>query len=759
MNTLIRSASLISLTVLTGCQLPTFERESADSRLSSAAQEPQVNRALSGQTTTGRYQQNAPTSNVASGYQNLASSQNVHPVVKNAAPAGFQSLTGDLNRGHALAQQGRIEEAKTHYEQVLRQQPNHSLAHHRLAIIADKQKDFQIAEYHYRMALARSASDPDLLSDLGYSYFLQEKYRQSEQALRDALRYNPAHARSLNNLGLLYGTQGDHNRALAMFRQTGSEQEAQAKLATLFSNGRNVLAGAAVPANAKPEHWPADDAGSHDAASVPGQNAKQLAANAPNEITRRLKEEMQRARIQGQLQRQQQRIADATRTQHPTNQPLRPAAAYDPTVLHPGSSSAFATGPVANNSPPEMPQHPRNPFPETDRSSNRFAQAESVRVADSQLNRTFRNIDTSSGNNLGNRPASNLRDQIAQIDRSVALPPTTDLPGARTMPTRTAWQNSTTTRQTATGTRSIRPAIAQHAGFPPHRTAPPRGGYPVTNADPTQASRQQTVGIPPRVTMGNANQATHYQTPSNAHATQSAGIDSLEDAQRTAAVLGMNAGPAALFPTINNQSDSGQLPMARALPGTGSRINGSSYQAPAKYATPQGAYVAPQTQYGAPQGAFAVPQGQYVTPQGQYAVPQPHTAGQPAAYTLPSGGGNTASHPHPSTIGQQSLAPSHPYAPGQEHFNAAASPASPDDRMRVADPLRDYQAQLRAHDADFNSMNRKLQAERQPPVATATGWPTQQAPTLQGHRESRQQVPQLLQRAPTTAQRYNTQQF
>jgi Tfp pilus assembly protein PilF len=712
--------------------------------LSSAAQEPQINRALSAQTTSGRYQQNAPTSNVTSGFQNPASAQNAHSVVTNAAPTGFQSLTEDLNRGHTLAQQGRFEEAKTHYEQVLRQQPNHALAHHRLAIIADKQKDFRIAEYHYRMALARSASNPDLLSDLGYSYFLQGKYRQSEQALRDALRYNPSHARSLNNLGLLYGTQGDHIRAMAMFRQAGSEQEAQSKMATLFSNGHNMLAGAAAPASAKPDHWPADRAGSYDAASVPAQRANQRAANAPNELTRQLKEEMQRARIQGRLQRQQQRIADAARTQQSSKQPFG-AAAYDPTVLHPGSLAAVATSPSAYNPPPGTPGNPQSPYNATEESRNRFAQAEPVRVADSQLNRAFRDIETASGNRLGGRSASHLRDQIAQIDRSAAMRPGTNVPGVPAMPIRTELQNSATTRQTPTNTGSIRPANAPPSVSPSQRTAPHREGYPVTNAYPAAQQQQQTAGIPLHVAAGNANQARYYQTPGNAHATHPAVNASREDAQRTAALLGMNAGPSALFPTINNHSGSGQAPMARSLPGTGSRVNGSSYQAPAQYATPQGSYAAPQMHY--------------VTPQGQYAVPQAYAAGQPAAYTIPHGGGNTVSQPYPSTAGQRSLAPTHPYAPAHQQSNTAASPPSPDYRSHVSDPLRGYQAQLKAHNLEFNSMSRKLQAERRTPVATTAGWPTQQAPTIQGHLESRQQAPQLLQRAPTTLQHDNTSQF
>jgi len=139
----------------------------------------------------------------------------------------------NLLRGHREAEAGRLDQAARFYERVLREDPANPVAHHRLAVIADQNRDFPEAERHYSAALEERPHDPDVLNDLGYCYLLQGRYPESERALRDAVAVAPTHERSLTNLGLLYGTIGDFDRAFAVLRLTGSEAEARAKLAML----------------------------------------------------------------------------------------------------------------------------------------------------------------------------------------------------------------------------------------------------------------------------------------------------------------------------------------------------------------------------------------------------------------------------------------------------------------------------------------------------------------------------------------------
>ncbi len=161
-----------------------------------------------------------------------------------AAPASGQvEIAESLHKGHDAFQQGNLPEAQSHYFAVVQRQPNHPVANHRLGVIADRQQDYQSAQRYYFAALQASPRDANLLNDIGYSFLLQSRYGEAEQYLQSALRQNATQSNAINNLGLLYAKQGQAERALAMFRRTNSEAEAQAKLARLMPSG----AGTATP--------------------------------------------------------------------------------------------------------------------------------------------------------------------------------------------------------------------------------------------------------------------------------------------------------------------------------------------------------------------------------------------------------------------------------------------------------------------------------------------------------------------------------
>jgi Tfp pilus assembly protein PilF len=139
-----------------------------------------------------------------------------------------------LHKGHAAFQQGNLPEAQSHYFAVVQRKPTHPVANHRLGVIADRQQDYQSAQRYYFAALQDSPHDPNLLNDIGYSFLLQSRYGEAEQYLQAALRQNGTQTNAINNLGLLYAKQGQADQALAMFRRTNSEAEAQARLARLM---------------------------------------------------------------------------------------------------------------------------------------------------------------------------------------------------------------------------------------------------------------------------------------------------------------------------------------------------------------------------------------------------------------------------------------------------------------------------------------------------------------------------------------------
>jgi hypothetical protein len=238
-------------------------------------------------------------------------------------PDELNQIVAELNLGHAEARANNLEGAKRHYRRVLELQADQPEAHHRLAIIADKEQDFGAAEHHYLTALRKSTGNADLLSDLGYSYFLQRRYRESLGALEQALQINPSHGRALNNLGLLCGTQGDYDAALAMFRRAGSEMEAQNKIAKLFPTGRPQAAPQPVNPNYAGEELLAAGAPVQAAPSAATQtppalpDAMNVQPNQPTDLTLQIKEQMELARRYGIAERQQEKIE--SRQPLPTN--------------------------------------------------------------------------------------------------------------------------------------------------------------------------------------------------------------------------------------------------------------------------------------------------------------------------------------------------------------------------------------------------------------------------------------------------------
>jgi hypothetical protein len=155
-----------------------------------------------------------------------------------AAQTAESAIVQNLNRGHRAAAMGHPDQAIVAYRAVLRDDPENPIANHRLAILADQSHDFLAAESHYLAALHRDPRNTDLLSDLGYSYFLQGRGSESERCLQAAVRLSPLHAKGLHNLGLLYAQRGDYDRSFDAIRRSAGDRQARIEIARLFPDGR-----------------------------------------------------------------------------------------------------------------------------------------------------------------------------------------------------------------------------------------------------------------------------------------------------------------------------------------------------------------------------------------------------------------------------------------------------------------------------------------------------------------------------------------
>ena len=144
-----------------------------------------------------------------------------------------------VKEGDLLRKNKQYEDARVVYHKALLLSPESPVVNHRLAIIADKQRLFSAADYHYLAALKARPQDVNLLSDHGYSYSLRGNEEQAEETLKKALRIDPKHKGAMANLGALYAHQNRYSDAFAMFRAGATEEETQRYLAELFPKERS----------------------------------------------------------------------------------------------------------------------------------------------------------------------------------------------------------------------------------------------------------------------------------------------------------------------------------------------------------------------------------------------------------------------------------------------------------------------------------------------------------------------------------------
>lgn len=118
------------------------------------------------------------------------------------------------------------------YREVIRKDPTCAEAYHRLAILKDKAGQSDEAFKLFHEAIRREPKNAEYYCDLGYSLYLQRRWKESETNLRHALELQSSHTRAHNNLGLVLARTERYDEALSEFSRVGCcEAEARANLA------------------------------------------------------------------------------------------------------------------------------------------------------------------------------------------------------------------------------------------------------------------------------------------------------------------------------------------------------------------------------------------------------------------------------------------------------------------------------------------------------------------------------------------------
>ena len=125
--------------------------------------------------------------------------------------------------------------ATFHYEAILSADSRNALAHQMLGRIGDQTQRFESAEYHYLRAIGERRDDPNLRSDLGYSYLQQGRLQEAKRELLKSLAIDANHQMAKANLAAVEAYLGNVDAALALLKQISSEQEAHQTLHELLN--------------------------------------------------------------------------------------------------------------------------------------------------------------------------------------------------------------------------------------------------------------------------------------------------------------------------------------------------------------------------------------------------------------------------------------------------------------------------------------------------------------------------------------------
>ncbi len=152
-----------------------------------------------------------------------------------------QTADVQLALGRTAEQQQQWPAAMTIYRRMLDADPKHPEATHRMAVLYDRQGEFEQSSQWFQKTLKLKPGDPDVFCDLGFSLYSQCRYSEAETNFQQALALQPEHARSQNHLGLVLAQQGEREASLAAFRRANcSSAQAHTNLAVILALNNHV---------------------------------------------------------------------------------------------------------------------------------------------------------------------------------------------------------------------------------------------------------------------------------------------------------------------------------------------------------------------------------------------------------------------------------------------------------------------------------------------------------------------------------------
>jgi Tfp pilus assembly protein PilF len=135
----------------------------------------------------------------------------------------------------SLAKAGQDTEAIALYEKARQAGVHQHEISRRLAVLYDRQGDFNKAAEEYKPLLQKNPKDADLLNDFGYSCYSQGKWSDAETQFRQAVNVNPKHARAWVNLGMTLAQLHRTQESIEAFSKVVSAAQAHCNVAFILT--------------------------------------------------------------------------------------------------------------------------------------------------------------------------------------------------------------------------------------------------------------------------------------------------------------------------------------------------------------------------------------------------------------------------------------------------------------------------------------------------------------------------------------------
>jgi len=156
-----------------------------------------------------------------------------------ATPSRLQAYHDQIAAQYVAANdfetQGDLEAARKLYLELHEKHPKNADYLHRLAVVNTRLQRYSEANSYYCRAHEIDPTNPRLLADMGYTYYLTGDIQEAEAVLRESLRVKPNDPRATNNLALVVGSQGNIEECLTLLNQVNSQAESLGCLAYIHA--------------------------------------------------------------------------------------------------------------------------------------------------------------------------------------------------------------------------------------------------------------------------------------------------------------------------------------------------------------------------------------------------------------------------------------------------------------------------------------------------------------------------------------------